>query len=307
MVLLPVQPTGEQRVRQGDVQMVVQWNAEIAAVAEPIKLSVQVEAPTGTTVSLPLLTESLGGLDVVQQQVVDAIPLTGRKGRSTWTLEAELRSIRSGEFRVPALEVRYQLRNHSVGAKQRSIRNRPFRVTIDATVPAAEDPTKFREIKQRDTGSPSAANSSSSITLATVAGLMTFGLVLLGLWYRRRRKTVDESWLGAEVDRLELLYHADPPQAYPQLSALVRQTIWINRRIHAFTKTREQVIESLRISNSSESLVSQVNQLLTLDDEAKFAGVIGRGESLDENVFQLTRSILSECGNESVGADGASK
>src|SRR3989304_909643 len=92
-------------VTDGPVKVSVSIDRNVAQVAEPIQLVLAVEAPRGTRVELPQLTDQLGDFEIRSHERTKDIPAADGANARRWVLEASLETIKTGELVIPPLGV----------------------------------------------------------------------------------------------------------------------------------------------------------------------------------------------------------
>ena len=178
--------------------------------------------------------------------------------------------------------------------------------TIDDLISMDADPTKFRDIKDVVPNPPTQEGFDSLwYAIVLVVGLM-IALVCWGLWYRFGRKPSFQHWALDQVDRLELRYEQNPDQAYGALSALVREYLRTAHGINASSETTEQLISSMQAAQLPVSTIARTEDLLRRTDLYRFGPATGHQTSPSEDMFGLTRLILTgQSGVSTTPRDGA--
>ena len=84
-------------VADGPVEMTVELDKVEARIADPIMLRLQVDAPAGTLITFPLVSETIGRFTVIETDTIRNLPLEGVTARRRSTARIELESLESGE------------------------------------------------------------------------------------------------------------------------------------------------------------------------------------------------------------------
>lgn len=90
------------RVEAGPVRLVLTLSRQLASVADPVQLELEVTAPEGTTAVLPEVSGQLGSFEIVSHRDWLEIPIGGAR---QWKRQMTIESIRPGELVIPPVTV----------------------------------------------------------------------------------------------------------------------------------------------------------------------------------------------------------
>jgi hypothetical protein len=176
--LSPAVPVTQQQ-RLGAVEVTLRADRQTLGIAERLRLTLSVEAPTEMTITLPPTGNKLGPFLVLQQN--PSGPLPSAPQRQQWQQEYLLEAEHVGELTIPSLPVSFQ--DAAADATPQQLRTEPFTITVttvlpdDAEITAPKDIASPVELARR--GMPPWV----WIALAGLLGLVCLG----GIWRYRRR------------------------------------------------------------------------------------------------------------------------
>lgn len=284
-------------VEDGNVAVRLTTDKSEARVADPIELTLEVEAPTKTRVVLPKIERQLGEFDVRSSEEFNDFPSGNAAGTRLSVLRLKLDTIKTGDLTIPSLEVHYAAEGESAQAK--TLSTKPLAVHITSVLEDRADPTKFRDIKQAV--DVAVAERSSYAWLgwtAAGAGTVLAGALLVVTAMRRHRGPTPAAWALASIDdlaKLKIETAADAQAVVNEIVDIIREFFGLEFDVPALSRTsRELVSQAKRRFHLSEPAVKSLAWLLSLADEIKFAR-LGSGEKQAREAIERARAFVTEC------------
>ncbi len=261
-----------QRINEGVVQLTVSVSSDRAAIAEPIRLTFDVETPASITVTPPVVGDAIGDFSVTQRAEKVPVPVTDRERRLT-RFEYTLESLASGSLTIPPIQISYQsdpaLPSETVSGE---ISSRPISVTIQSELDEEADPRDFRKLKGAVTATSAESDRWLKWPLLGSFGLMIAGILVL--LHRRRRSISADRWAQAEIDKIAARLQSDPTDADETMSSLVdvlRKYIGFSQRTHAMALSSEELIELASKSEWPDDAVAKLRSFLVEANARKYA------------------------------------
>src|SRR4051795_801379 len=131
-------------VQDGRVKLRVSLDKSTARVAEPIRLVLEVEAPRGSRVELPALSKGIGDFEIRKSERINDLPSEDSAAVRRWILSAVLETLKTGDLKIPAIEVQYATDPHATTLK--SLASKPLEIHVASVLEDRADPRKFRDI-----------------------------------------------------------------------------------------------------------------------------------------------------------------
>jgi hypothetical protein len=283
------------------VELTVELSSAAAMVAEPIDLRIQVDAPTTTRITMPAVGESIGDFAVIQSRSVSELPVEGKAGRRRWVTSVRMEAIETGDRRIPAFEILFQLPaspKRDVTLRQGSIRSEPMSVQIVSILEPEEEPTQFRDIKAPADATTARAHRSSLPWVLAGAALGVAAAIAMLTWARQTRRQDPKQWALEAVNRIESEYRAESvsiEQVHRKLSSVIRGYLENSLAIPATLLSSEELVIELENVSIPDPAKQRLIRFLSRADELKFsAGRQWNGQN-DEMSFESCRTIIQEC------------
>ncbi len=253
---------------RGAVSMTVRAVPDEVTVGERVKLSVEVRAPEGVPVTMPLVEDELGPFKVRTAHRPPDVP---QEGMRAWTHSWELDTFAAGEAEIPALAVKF-------GAPEEELASEPIRVQVRSVLADDQEPTSFRDIK-----APMDLRDRFSLATAlfiAIPLLLAIALAVL-LLSRRRRHPAPVPVIPAHeraLQELARLEAEDLPgrgavhEYYFRLADIVRGYLERRFAILAPERTTEEFLREARRDRSlSQAQKEMLGGFLSAADLVKFA------------------------------------
>lgn len=284
-------------VNQGPVTLSVSVDRQLAQVAYPMQLVVEVTAPQGTRVELPRLPEQLGDFDVRGQETLRDLPTAASSDNRLWVLKATLETLKTGQLQIPALEVHFATNQQATAFE--SIRSKPIEIQIASVLEDRPDPTKIRDIK--DTVDLPVPEQGSSAWLSIALGGIAAGVaaaIAMMLLAKPRRGIAPAAWALEQIDDLEQLLAdetADTQLIYNELVDVVREYFEFEYDVPTRTRTSAEFLtEAAHTVQLGETPRRRLASLVSIADDIKFA-CYGVGSSQIQQAFADARAFVEEC------------
>ena len=289
---------------QHPVRAVATVDRQSALVADPIVLTIQVMAPTGSTVDFPDSPIDLGSFQVHQiRQEVD-IPVPGSTERRRWTIVMTIDTVESGEQSIPALSVGYRLPD--TPQRLEHVETEPIKVRISSLLEGNADPSNFRDIKP-EVDTEGEATNQSAIALWILLSIGVAGLLIaVAIALRRRKPTVTAArWALSQIEWLETSVQHDPfhpDHVYGELARIIREFMAVESDSGLRSLSPDDLRQLASEPNRTPPHVhQQLSQLLSLADEVRFAQLGQSGHDVTAAISTAKHAIrMCEAGGEDV-------
>ncbi len=249
-----------------------------ARIAEPIKMTIKVEAPNDVLVRFPESLKQLGTFDVVEMRDDLDIPLAS--GRQ-FTRHLKLENIHAGQQVIPSVDVAY-VDQRAEPPVTGFLKTDESVVTIASSLEGPENPIEFRDIKGvvfLDINQPK----SQTWIFWTTGGLLC-SLALALVLVRNRRSLTPRQWALKALDDFEQsgdLFRGNPELIYVTLTDIIRQFIQRQFDLSAPRLTTKEFLHELQTdSRLSVDLRNQLSEFLQFADMVKFAGLAPDGDAI---------------------------
>jgi len=284
-------------VSDGPVKLSVRVDKPVAQVAEPIKLVLEVDAPRGTQVEMPQLSDKLGEFEVHGSDRAKDVPAAGDTGARSWVLETTLETIQTGALTIPPLDVHYA--SDAAPTTFKTLRSKPLEVRITSVLENRADPTKFRDIKDTvDVAVPEMHSYAWLGWTAAGAGAVTALALFFVAVVRRKRGPSPAEWALAEIEDLERFAiegEDDAEAIYNELVDIVREFFELEFNVPTLSRTtREFLAQAAQEVGLAETARQRLASLASIADEIKFAR-LGVGEEQVRHAFDEAKSLVNEC------------
>ena len=253
-VMAQPEHSAQHKVREG-VRMTLEADRQIMGVADRLRLTLSVEAPTDITVTLPETTDMLGPFRVQSQTPTGPLPHTPQtqQWRQDYILEADA----AGEQTIPALTISFRRQDAAEDVASQPLSTDPMTINVISILPDDADVAAPKDIAPPVTllrrGLP-------TWVWIVAAGLAGLGIaMLIGWWYRQRQRSriVAVPPQPAHVFALQALQRLEQQNLigqrqiepfYVQLSAILRHYIEWRFRLRAPEQTTEEFLAAAMTS-----------------------------------------------------------
>ncbi len=265
-----------QQQSQGAVRVTLEADRRTMPIDGHLRLTLVVEAPAQTAVTLPAIRDKLGPFVVASQTAAD--PSNDGAARVQWRRDYILEVEDAGLLTLPALAVGFREQaDQPAGARQ--LQTEPFEITVTSVLPADVDLTEPKDI------APPVELPRAGLTwLVWPVALLALGLACLALlvWWRRRRAAAGPPppqpahlLALAELERLERRLPADRPateEFYVRLADILRHYVDGRFGLSAPTQTTEELLAAADHTGGPLTVRRQlIGRILTQCDLVKFA------------------------------------
>lgn len=274
--------------RQEGIEVSISMSTTSVRVAEPFTVTYELTSPSDQKLVFPAVADRLGPFDVIDSQDFFDIPVdSGRMWKRVLTLE----SIQSGDLEVPPLTVNMVSSDtdhlQSEAAKVVNIAAQP--VTVSSVLEGRADPTQFRDIQSVvDVEVPVENTSFWDTWGVTSLGVLSVVCVAFVIMAVRSRSMTPENWVLQQLDALSIRVSENPAdnhQHITELTEITKHFLSLQYDIPASQQTTHELVQLLADRNIGSTQVrDELNSVLSLADEAKFAG-------LDLSVDELQTAI----------------
>jgi hypothetical protein len=282
-------------VADGPVKVSIRVDRESAQVAEPIRLTLDVEAPRGTRIELPQLADKLGAFDVQNSTQTKDLPAATGDSRH-WSASATLETINTGKLTIPSLDVHYATEANASAFK--TLSTKPLDVQIKSVLENRADPTKFRDIKETvDIAVPELVHKWIVWTAAGVGAVVVLALATLAIVRRKRRPSPAEWALAsiADLEQLPITNSVAAEAAYNELVDVLREFFELEFSVPTLSRTtREFLAQAAKIVGLDKTAHERLASLSSIADEIKFAR-LGVGESQVRQAIEQAKAFIDEC------------
>jgi hypothetical protein len=242
-------PAPTQQKALDGVRMTLEADRQTIGVADRLRLTLSVEAPTDITVTLPEAVHTLGPFRVQSQTPTG--PLPSAPQTQQWKQEYILEADAAGELTIPALQVAFRHQDAAEEAASQHLSTDPLTIKVISVLPDDADVTAPQDI------APPVALLRRGLPpwiWIVAAGLAGLGAaVLIGWWYRRRQRfrSAPAPPQPAHVLALQALHRLEQQNLigqkqidtfYVQLSAILRRYVEWRFRLRAPEQTTEEFL-----------------------------------------------------------------
>jgi len=265
-----------QEISLGALRVTLEADRTTIPIDGHIRLTLAVEAPPHTSVTLPEIGDDLGPFVVASQSAFG--PSAEGSGTELWRREYLLEAESVGELIVPPLTITFQ-EEIDPEAPAQQLRTEPLAITVASVLPADVDIAAPKDI------APPAPLPRSAVSwLPWLLGVLAIGLAVLAAlaWRRWRRPRPAATTLRpahllalAELERLQGQLSTDPPgsnEAYVRLADILRRYVVWRFGLRADAKTTEELLAS---ADRSGGLIAArrhlIGPVLAACDLVKFA------------------------------------
>lgn len=298
--------------QDGDVNLRVTASKERITVAEPLQLTVQVDAPANIDVRMPQFGPKIDAFNV---RGLDEQPVESRGDLRIYRRQYALDVFTSGLHAIPKVTVAYgdapdpsdsdrddagDSSPDDSGLAQLS--TDPINIEVTSLLEGEFDPGKFHDVKSV----ASLPRDRTWVWIYWTGGAILAALLLLAAIrsirsrVKRARKVpipLPHEWALAQLKSLgqqDLIKRGEIKTFYYRLSEIVRTYIELRFRLMAPERTTEEFLVELRISNRlSETHKALLGEFLEACDRVKYARH-EPGEKEIESVFQSARQFVQQ-------------
>jgi hypothetical protein len=263
-----------QQVEQGAVRVTLEADRRTMPIDGALRLTLTVEAPAGTVVTLPAVADRLGPFLVASGSAPAAS--SAGPGRERWRQDYVLEAEGAGELSLPQLVVTAR---EPDGPAARTLATAPVAIAVTSLLPAEVDFTAYKDIAP-----PVELPHAGPRWLVWPAALLTLALAALALllWRRRRRSRPAAPRAEfphlvalAELERLERRLPGDRPateEFYVRLAQIVRHYVAQRFVLRAPARTTEELLAAVTAAGGSLAARGQlIGGVLAQCDLVKFA------------------------------------
>ncbi len=296
--------------------------AEIVAsksqVAVPMRYSVTIDAPRGTTVVLPpiagvfinetdklsIVDQPLGDFLLTGVEVSRDVPTGAVSGSRRTRLLLDIESLKPGLRQVPALEVVYRLADKAGGSEDDSpdsvvegtVRIPALGIEIESVLVAEDEPDKFRDIKTAVAAPLNDTEPPSPLLALVFVGL---GMLFVGFfwWARRGKCAKPEQWAFQRIGELKQAYDSNQistAEVYGDLSVVLRDYIQSACNTAATALCTSEVLDLLSRDGFDAGVISGARSILDKADVSKFSPDVGALGEDGKSPFDQARRVIDE-------------
>ncbi|WP_145455090.1 hypothetical protein [Gimesia panareensis] len=273
---------------QQGIEVSISMSTTSVRVAEPFTVTYELTSPSDQKLVWPAVADQLGPFDVIESNDFFDIPVdSGRMWKRVLTLE----SIQSGNLEVPPLAV------NIISSDSSQVQSEPLKavniaaqpVTVSSVLEGRADPTQFRDIQSVVDVEVPVENTSPWTTWGvTGLGVISLACVAFVVMAVRGRSITPEKWLLQQLDALLVRVSENPTDNHQHITELTEMTkhfLDLQYDIPASQQTTHELLQLLTERNIGSAQVrDELNKVMSLADEAKFAG-------LDLSVDELQTAI----------------
>ncbi len=283
-------------ISDGPVKATLTTDRSEARVADPIQITLDVEAPTGTRVELPKIANHLGDFDIRSSKQFNDIPSGTAAGKRHSVLKVTIDTIKTGELTIPAVDI------HFVAAGSTSFKTlstKPLPVHVTSVLENRADPTKFHDIKGTvDVNMPRPPLLARvGWTAACLVTALAAGLLMV-IVKKRRSGLSPADWSLRALSDLKKLAIENPAEASAvvcEVVGIVREFFELEFDLPATTRTsRQLLVQAAKKTALSESARESLAGLLSLADEVKFTR-FGVGADQSRMAIEQAMTLISDC------------
>ncbi len=261
--------------RDSEVQVNATVNRTDALLLDPIELTVTVTAPVDAEIEFPPAAETVGPFDVVAVEDLPSVPVLddADPGKRRWTRRMKLETLEVGEQTIPAIEIRYVLRD-AADSQTGLLRSEPIPIQIKSVLTSDDNPKAFRPMKSALPIDPQPE--ATPVRWGAIAGgLIALAFVAFLIKRRMKKPVTPMQWASRRLAGLEQRQQAgeiDDQSAYLELAEIARDFVIAREGRNPAVMTTDEVV---RFVTTKSSLASEhqnrLNAWLMDVEQTKFA------------------------------------
>lgn len=299
--------------RDGPVQLRVTASKDRVTVAEPLELTIEVEAPDDIIIRMPQFGSKIDEFNV---RGLDEPLAETRDGERTYRRDYHLDSYASGSHAIPSVTVSYGDRtdandhqsdaDHADASPDDSgmaqVSTDPIDIEVTSLLEGEFDPAKFHDVKAVAT----LPRDRTWVWIYWSAGAVLAAVLLIAVIrvirnrVKRARKVpipLPHEWAMNQLQALaeqNLVQRGEIKTFYYRLSEIVRTYIELRFRLMAPERTTEEFLAELRSSNRlSTAHKLLLGEFLEACDRVKYA-LHRPGQPEIDNVFNTARDFVRQ-------------
>jgi len=299
-------PAPTQQKALDGVRMTLEADRQIIGVADHLRLTLSVEAPTEITVTLPEVVNTLGPFRVQSQTPTGPVP--GTPQTQQWKQEYLLEADAAGELMIPALTISFRRQDAAEDAASQQLSTDPLTIKVVSVLPDDADVAAPKDI------APPVALPQRGLppwVWIIAAGLAGLGAVMLISWcYRRRHRSgiAPAPPQPAHVLALQALQRLEEQNLigqqqidafYVQLSAILRRYIEWRFRLRAPEQTTEEFLAAALISDGLTTHRDALRAFLQHCDLVKFARHEPTSDDM-QRTFDSAKTFVNQTADDQV-------
>lgn len=214
----------ETRAGANDVVLRAMTDKNSVAIAEPLKLKLELTAPAATKISPLSLPSRLGRFQVIDTRTIADLPTETSSQRRVWRFELILESWRPGEQSIPPIEISYRIAD----AEEASVvASEPVAISVSSLLEDRGDVTDLRDLKDPiDLPVTAATDRRLLIAVASAIGTAALLWIAAAVWRRRSARVPPSVWAVAQIQQLETAIEANAisvDAVYTELTMILRE------------------------------------------------------------------------------------
>jgi hypothetical protein len=234
-----------QQHRLGVVEVSLQADRQTLGIAERLHLTLSVDAPSDTTVTLPPATAKLGPFTVLRQD--PSGPLPSAPHRQKWQQAYVLEAEHTGEQTIPSLSISFQAAAPNAAPQQ--LNTEPLTITVTTVLSDEADVTTPKDIAAPVTLARRGLPAWVWAALSVLVALACLGGIWW--WYRRRHRRTPPLPQPAHVlalqaleclRREDLIVQQRVEEYYIRLSDILRRYVEWRFGLRAPEQTTEEFL-----------------------------------------------------------------
>lgn len=257
---------------QGPITVTATLEKSDVQIAEPVTLTLKVDAPEDVLVTLPQQQDKLGTWNVLSMH--DTADLPTNDGRQ-WIRRYQVESLVPGPQTIPPISIAYSDQRSSTPTSD-VIESPALELTVRSVLEGTPDPLAFRDIKDVvDLPHKETTSDAWLYWSASGAAALTFAAVALLVWPSRDRSLSAKQTALAQLndlERAELLENGQTELFYVRLTNIVRHYIENQFDIAAPKLTTDEFLaEAVDSTWLDVSQQQTLREFLSTADLVKFA------------------------------------
>ncbi len=269
--------------------------ARNVSVAEEFQVILEVDAPAGSQVEWMDVSWSELGFFMVEDRMVDSVPIINGAGDRRWRRTYRLEQFKSGEWSLPGFQANVKLSSKSEAVK---LKSESVAIVVEGLLEKDSGFETFRDLK--DLPDHDVKPSSYPAVWIVLAVSAVVGGIIYAILRRRRRISPE----GRATTRIELLQssvtdHQSLLQTQAQLAVILKDYLGEVFQINIATQTTLEVVMLLEQRGVDVATSVEVKRFLQLDDEIRYSGSLlgerpaeGEGaQSLEEMSGRVNRLV----------------